>query len=206
MIMEYVLEMTPISTFVAPFVVLCIMGALIVITVYLILEDADAEPRRTTELTGAEAVIYENDKSVVVEKNTNRGWMDISRIQSLGTLFSSPTNLADAKFRVSKNGEVVDIRADFGVVYVSKSGMVVNESSYHLAKFNVTKITVVEMESKLEAVSRGVVRRLLDHSIGNQIIVEYEITNEEDLARDMVAKAQTKEMLQQLVTLMKGDN
>ena len=206
MIMEYVLEMTPISTFVAPFVVLCIMGALIVITVYLILEDADAEPRRTTEPTGAEAVIYENDKSVVVEKNTNRGWTDISRIQSLGTLFSSPTNLADAKFRVSKNGEVVDIRADFGVVYVSKSGMVVNESSYHLAKFNVTKITVVEMESKLEAVSRGVVRRLLDHSIGNQIIVEYEITNEEDLARDMVTKAQTKEMLQQLVTPVKGDN
>lgn len=206
MIMEYVLEMTPISTFVAPFVVLCIMGALIVTTVYLILEGHDAEPRRTTELTGAEAVIYENDKSVVVEKNTNRGWMDISRIQSLGTLFSSPTNLADAKFRVSKNGEVVDIRADFGIVYVSKSGMVVNESSYHLAKFNVTKITVVEMESKLEAVSRGVVRKLLGHSIGNQIIVEYEITNEEDLARDMVAKAQTKEMLQQLVTPTKGDN
>lgn len=206
MIMEYMLEITPISTFVAPFVVLCIMGALIVITVYLILEDADAEPRRTTELTGAEAVIYENDKSVIVEKNTSRGWMDISRIQSLGTLFSSPTNLADARFRVSKNGEVVDIRADFGIVYVSKSGMVVNESSYHLAKFNVTKITVVEMESKLEAVSRGVVRKLLGHSIGNQIIVEYEITNEEDLAQDMMVKAQTKEMLQQLVTPTKGDN
>lgn len=205
MTMEYVLEMTPISTFVAPFVLLCMMGALIVTIVYLILEGHDAEPRRTTELTGAEAVIYENDKSVVVEKNTNRGWMDISRIQSLGTLFSSPTNLADAKFRVSKNGEVVDIRADFGIVYVSKSGMVVNESSYHLAKFNVTKITVVEMESKLEAVSRGVVRKLLGHSIGNQIIVEYEITNEEDLARDMVVKAQTKEMLQQLVTPTKGD-
>ena len=206
MIMEYMLEITPISTFVAPFVVLCIMGALIVTTVYLILEGYDAEPRRTTELTGAEAVIYENDKSVVVEKNTSRGWMDVSRIQSLSTLFSSPTNIMDAKFRVSKNGEVVDIRADFGVVYVSKSGMVVNESSYHLAKFNVTKITVVEMESKLEAVSRGVVRKLLGHSIGNQIIVEYEITNEEDLARDMVVKAQTKEMLQQLVTPVKGDN
>ena len=206
MTMEYVLEMTPISTFVAPFVLLCMMGALIVTIVYLIVEGYDAESRRTTEPTGAESVIYENDKNVVVEKNTSRGWMDVSRIQSLSTLFSSPTNILDAKFRVSKNGEVVDIRADFGVVYVSKSGMVVNESSYHLAKFNVTKITVVEMESKLEAVSRGVVRKLLDHSIGNQIIVEYEITNEEDLARDMVVKAQTKEMLQQLVTSVKGDN
>ena len=205
MTMEYILEITPISTFVAPVVALCTMFALIVITVYLILEDVDAEPRRTTEPTGAEAVIYENDKSVVVEKNTSRGWMDISRIQSLGTLFSSPTNITDAKFRVSKNGEVVDIRADFGVVYVSKSGMVVRESSYHLAKFNITKITVVEMESKLEAVSRGVVRKQLSHSIGNQIVVEYEITNEEDLARDMVTKAQTKEILQQLVTPTKGD-
>ncbi len=206
MTMEYVLEMTPISTFVAPFVVLCIMGALIVTTVYLILEGYDAEPRRTTEPTGASAVIYENDKSVIVEKNTSRGWMDVSRIQSLGTLFSSPTNITDAKFRVSKNGEVVDVRADFGVLYVSKSGMVVNESSYHLANFNVTKITVVEMESKLEVVSRGIVRKLLGHSIGNQIIVEYELTNEEDLAQDMVTKARTKEMLQQLVTPTKGDN
>lgn len=206
MTLEYILEITPISTFVAPVVALCTMFALIVIAVYLILEDVDAEPRRTTEPTGAEAVIYENDKNVVVEKNTRRGWMDVSRIQSLGTLFSSPTNITDAKFRVSKNGEAVDIRADFGVVYVSKSGMAVNESSYHLAKFNVTKITIVEMESKLEAVSRGVVRKQLDHSIGKQIVVEYEITNEEDLARDMVTKAQTKEILQQLVTPTKGDN
>lgn len=164
------------------------------------------ETRQITEPTGAEAVIYENDEGVVVEKNTDRGWMDISRIQSLGTLFSSPTNITDAKFRVSKNGEVVDIRADFGVVYVSKSDMAVNESSYHLAKFNVTKITLIEMESRTEVLSKEKkILRNLFRSIGNQIIVEYEITNEEDLARDMVTKAQTKEILRQLVTPTKGD-
>lgn len=164
------------------------------------------ETRQTTEPTGAEAVIYENDEGVVVEKNTDRGWMDVSRIQSLRTLFSTPNNITDAKLRVSKNGEIVDVRADFGIVYVSKSGLTVNESNYHLVQFTVTKITLIEMESKTEVLSKEKkILRNLFRSIGNQIIVEYEITNEEDLARDIVTKAQTKEMLQQLVTPTKGD-
>lgn len=185
--------------------VLAIASAVILINILLMILGG-RETRQITEPTGAEAVIYENDEGVVVEKNTDRGWMDISRIQSLGTLFSSPNNITDAKFRVSKNGEVVDIRADFGVVYVSKSDMAVNESSYHLAKFNVTKITLIEMESRTEVLSKEKkILRNLFRSIGNQIVVEYEITNEEDLARDMVTKAQTKEILRQLVTPTKGD-
>lgn len=185
--------------------VLAIASAVILINILLMILGG-RETRQITEPTGAEAVIYENDEGVVVEKNTDRGWMDISRIQSLGTLFSSPTNITDAKFRVSKNGEVVDIRADFGVVYVSKSDMAVNESSYHLAKFNVTKITLIEMESRTEVLSKEKkILRNLFRSIGNQIVVEYEITNEEDLARDMMTKAQTKEILRQLVTPTKGD-
>lgn len=185
--------------------VLAIASAVILINILLMILGG-RETRQITEPTGAEAVIYENDEGVVVEKNTDRGWMDISRIQSLGTLFSSPTNITDAKFRVSKNGDVVDIRADFGVVYVSKSDMAVNESSYHLAKFNVTKITLIEMESRTEVLSKEKkILRNLFRSIGNQIVVEYEITNEEDLARDMVTKAQTKEILRQLVTPTKGD-
>lgn len=185
--------------------VLAIASAVILINILLMILGG-RETRQITEPTGAEAVIYENDEGVVVEKNTDRGWMDISRIQSLGTLFSSPTNITDAKFRVSKNGDVVDIRANFGVVYVSKSDMAVNESSYHLAKFNVTKITLIEMESRTEVLSKEKkILRNLFRSIGNQIVVEYEITNEEDLARDMVTKAQTKEILRQLVTPTKGD-
>ena len=169
--------------------VLAIASAVLLINILLMILGG-RETRQITEPTGAEAVIYENDEGVVVEKNTDRGWMDISRIQSLGTLFSSPTNITDAKFRVSKNGEVVDIRADFGVVYVSKSDMAVNESSYHLAKFNVTKITLIEMESRTEVLSKEKkILRNLFRSIGNQIVFEYEITNEEDLARDMVPKA-----------------
>jgi hypothetical protein len=164
------------------------------------------ETRQITEPTGAEAVIYENDEGVVVEKNTDRGWMDVSRIQSLRTLFSTPNNITDAKLRVSKNGEIVDVRADFGIVYVSKSGLAVNESNYHLVQFTVTKITLIEMESKTEVLSKEKkILRNLCRFIGNQIVVEYEITNEEDLARDIVTKAQTKEMLQQLVTPTKGD-
>lgn len=186
--------------------VLAIASAIILVNILLMISGG-RETRQIIEPTGAEAVIYENDEGVVVEKNTDRGWMDVSRIQSLRTLFSTPNNITDAKFRVSKNGEIVDVRADFGIVYISKSGLTVNESNYHLVQFTVTKITLIEMESKTEVLSKE--KKIvcnLSHSIGNQIIVEYEITNEEDLARDMVVKAQTKEMLQQLVTPVKGDD
>lgn len=185
--------------------VFAIASASILINILLMISGG-RETRQITEPTGAEAVIYENDEGVVVEKNTDRGWMDVSRIQSLRTLFSTPDNITDAKLRVSKNGEIVDVRADFGIVYVSKSGLAVNESNYHLVQFTVTKITLIEMESKTEVLSKEKkILRNLFRSIGNQIVVEYEITNEEDLARDMVTKAQTKEILRQLVTPTKGD-
>ena len=185
--------------------VFAIASAIILINILLMIHGG-RETRQTTEPTGAEAVIYENDEGVVVEKNTDRGWMDVSRIQSLRTLFSTPNDITDAKLRVSKNGEIVDVRADFGIVYVSKSGLAVNESNYHLVQFNVTKITLIEMESRTDVLSKEKkILRNLFRSIGNQIVVEYEITNEEDLARDMVTKAQTKEILRQLVTPTKGD-
>ena len=185
--------------------VFAIASASILINILLMISGG-RETRQITEPTGAEAVIYENDEGVVVEKNTDRGWMDVSHIQSLRTLFSTPNNITDAKLRVSKNGEIVDVRADFGIVYVSKSGLAVNESNYHLVQFTVTKITLIEMESKTEVLSKEKkILRNLFRSIGNQIVVEYEITNEEDLARDMVTKAQTKEILRQLVTPTKGD-
>lgn len=185
--------------------VFAIASASILINILLMISGG-RETRQITEPTGAEAIIYENDEGVVVEKNTDRGWMDVSRIQSLRTLFSTPNNITDAKLRVSKNGEIVDVRADFGIVYVSKSGLAVNESNYHLVQFTVTKITLIEMESKTEVLSKEKkILRNLFRSIGNQIVVEYEITNEEDLARDMVTKAQTKEILRQLVTPTKGD-
>lgn len=156
----------------------------------------------STEPTGAKAVIYENDKGAVVEKNTSRGWMDISRIHSLDTLFSLPDEISYTKFRVSKNGEIVDIPTKFGVKYVEKSGLEVDASRHHLVHFNITKVTVVEMVSERGLRSKGVVRKLLGQSIGNQIIVEYEITNIDDVNN----QTPTKEILQQLVTPTKGDN
>lgn len=182
-------------TFVIAFLVISIL-----VTISLTLMGYFDDVWESTEPTGAKAVIYENDKGAVVEKNTSRGWMDISRIHSLDTLFSSPGTLSDIRFRVSKNGEVVDIQSKFGVTYVEKSGIEVDAARHHLVQFNITKVTVVEMESKRGLRSKGTVRKLLGQSTGNQIVVEYEITNIDDVNRHTT----TKEMLQQLVTPTKG--
>lgn len=181
-------------------VVIAFLVISILVTISLTLMGYFDDVWESTEPTGAKAVIYENDKGAVVEKNTSRGWMDISRIHSLDTLFSSPGTLSDIRFRVSKNGEVVDIQSKFGVTYVEKSGIEVDAARHHLVQFNITKVTVVEMESKRGLRSKGTVRKLLGQSTGNQIVVEYEITNIDDVNRHTT----TKEMLQQLVTPTKG--
>lgn len=181
-------------------VVIAFLVISILVTISLTLMGYFDDVWESTEPTGAKAVIYENDKGAVVEKNTDRGWMDISRIHSLDTLFSSPGTLSDIRFRVSKNGEVVDIQSKFGVTYVEKSGIEVDAARHHLVQFNITKVTVVEMESKRGLRSKGTVRKLLGQSTGNQIVVEYEITNIDDVNRHTT----TKEMLQQLVTPTKG--
>ena len=173
----------------------------ILVTISLTLIGYFDDVWESTGPTGATAIIYENNKGAVVEKNTSRGWMDISRIHSLDTLFSSPNTLSDTDFRVSKNGEFVDIQSKFGVTYVEKSGLKVNAACHHLVQFNITKVTIVEMESKRGLRSKGVVRKLLGQSIGNRIVVEYEITNIDDVN----SQTTTKEMLQQLVTPTKEE-
>lgn len=154
------------------------------------------------EPTGVETVIYENDKDITVQMKTEYGWTDISTIEDESAL------VYGRKFRVTKDGEYVDIPST-DVDFVETSGL--STGSYKsIAKVRVTKVKLVEQVHKevLLVDSNYVLRQ----NTNNKVVVEYEVTNAdevrqhlgEDEQRDQ-KKAQTKEQLQQFITPPKGD-
>lgn len=154
------------------------------------------------EPTGVETVIYENDKDITVQMKTEYGWTDISTIEDESAL------VYGHKFRVTKDGEYVDIPST-DVDFVETSGLSTGDYK-SIAKVRVTKVKLVEQVHKevLLVDSNYVLRR----NLNNKVVVEYEVTNadevkqhlNEDEQRDQ-KKAQTKDELQQFITPTKGD-
>lgn len=156
----------------------------------------------TAEPTGVETIIYENDKGVTVQKDTPYGWTDISTIEDESAL------VYGHKFRVTKDGEYVDIPST-DVDFVETSGL--STGGYKsIAKVRVTKVKLVERLHKEVLLANP--NYVLRQNTSNKVVVEYEVTNadevrqhlSEDEQRDQ-KKAQTKEQLQQFITPPKGD-
>ena len=54
------------------------------------------------EPTGAETILYENDKDIALEKETDTGWKNVSTIATADEL------ITNQPFRVAKNGETIE--------------------------------------------------------------------------------------------------
>lgn len=154
------------------------------------------------EPTGVETTIYENDKAVIVQMDTPYGWTDISTIEDESAL------VYGHKFRVTKDGESVDIPSS-GVDFVETSGLSTGDYK-SIAKVRVTKVKLVEQTHK--EVLRANANYILRQNTKNKIVVEYEVTNTDEVQRHLSEdeqrdqkKAQTKEELQQFITPPKGE-
>lgn len=156
----------------------------------------------TAEPTGVETIIYENDKGVTVQKDTPYGWTDISTIEDESAL------VYGHKFRVTKDGEYVDIPST-DVDFVETSGL--STGGYKsIAKVRVTKVKLVERLHKEVLLANP--NYVLRQNTSNKVVVEYEVTNADEVRQHLSEdeqreqkKAQTKEQLQQFITPPKGD-
>lgn len=156
------------------------------------------------EPTGAETVLYENDKDIALEKETDAGWKNVSTIATAEEL------ITNQPFRVAKNGEIIDIPSVGDIDYVDVNGVELPDAYYTIAKVRVTKVTLVERVHKETLLVDA--NHVLNQWTDNKIVVEYEITNMDEVKRHMSederqeqVKTQTKEELQQFVTPTKGD-
>lgn len=156
------------------------------------------------EPTGAETILYENDKDIALEKETDTGWKNVSTIATADEL------ITNQPFRVAKNGETIDVPSVAGIEYTEVSGIELPKAYYTIAKVHVTKVTLIERVHKETLLVDA--NHVLQQWTDNKIVVEYEITNMDEVKQHMSederqerAKDQTKEELQQFVTPTKGE-
>lgn len=156
------------------------------------------------EPTGAETVLYENDKDIALEKETDAGWKNVSTIATADEL------ITNQPFRVAKNGETIDVPSVADIEYTEVSGIELPDAYYNIAKVRVTKVTLVERVHKETLLVDS--NHVLNQWTDNKIVVEYEITNMDEVKQHMSederqeqVKTQTKEELQQFVTPTKGE-
>lgn len=158
----------------------------------------------TVEPTGAETILYEKDKDIALEKETDTGWKNVSTIATADEL------ITNQPFRVAKNGETIDVPSVAGIEYTEVSGIELPKAYYTIAKVHVTKVTLIERVHKETLLVDA--NHVLQQWTDNKIVVEYEITNMDEVKQHMSederqeqVKTQTKEELQQFVTPTKGE-
>ena len=158
----------------------------------------------TVEPTGAETVLYENDKDIALEKETDAGWKNVSTIATAEEL------ITNQPFRVAKNGETIDVPSVADIEYTEVNDIELPDTYYTIAKVRVVKVTLIERVHKETILVDA--NHVLQQWTDNKIVVEYEITNMDEVKQHMSederqeqVKTQTKEELQQFVTPTKGE-
>lgn len=148
--------------------------------------------------TGATSVLYEYDTStsklmtdprVSVLKEKPHAYVDVAIINTLKQL-----KRGRDEYRVSVGGTSERITDVYNVEYVATNNAPINSMTRDLANILVTKVSLVEVR----------VNGLLRWTLKN-LVIEYEITNVDDLKRIIQTEKQTNEQLHQLLTPTKGD-
>ena len=148
--------------------------------------------------TGAVSVLYEynaeaskdcTDPCVSVLKETPHAYVNVATINTLKQLTRGRDD-----YRVSVGGTSKYIPDVYKVKYVATNSAPINSMTRDLATIRVTKVSLVEVR----------VNGLLRWTLKN-LVIEYEITNVDDLKRVIQTEKQTNERLHQLLTPTKGD-
>lgn len=148
--------------------------------------------------TGATSVLYEYDTStsklmtdprVSVLKEKPYAYVDVAIINTLKQL-----KRGRDEYHVSVGGTSERIKDVYNVEYVATNNAPINSMTRDVANIRVTKVSLVEVR----------VNGLLRWTLKN-LVIEYEITNVDDLKRIIQTEKQTNEQLHQLLTPTKGD-
>ena len=148
--------------------------------------------------TGATSVLYEYDTGtsklmtdplVSVLKERPRAYVNVATINTLKQLKHGRD-----EYRVSVSGTSERIASVYNVEYVATNSAPINSMTRDLVNIRVTKVSLVEVR----------VNGLLSWTLKN-LVIEYEITNVDDLKRVIRAEKQTNEQLHQLLTPTKGE-
>lgn len=149
--------------------------------------------------TGAVSVLCEynsevskdcTDPCVSVLKETPNAYVNVATINTLKQLKCGRDD-----YRVSVGGTSKHIPDVYKVEYVATNNAPINSMTRDLATIRVTKVSLIEVR-----VNGKLCKPKLKH-----LIIEYEITNVDDLKRIIQTEKQTNERLHQLLTPTKEE-
>lgn len=156
-----------------------------------------------TKPTGITKVLYENNLGITLEKRGNDDrpsmWEDISRVRMLYEL----TRDWD-EYRVIKGDATADVPNVVRTEFVEKTNYEPDCEWWHKATVRVLKATLVEEERTSRYRIGTHQSKTFNHRIQNKMVIEYEITNKDEIERRKREKQRDVETLQQFTTL-KGD-
>ena len=189
-------------------IMVCFVIIVSVFSILILIEEfIDRFSHEESTPTGATKVLYKNDLDIVLEVQKGGTWTDIRNIDTLSGIFNYPN-----KYRVTKDGVVVEVPDVAYTAYIEKSGVNIYQDYRRLAKIRIDSITLVEMEDVTTLQIGKRISKCIGRHRYNKVVINYEVTNvaevEQGITEDKQrkqSKDQTKELLQQFVVPTKGE-
>lgn len=143
-----------------------------------------------TKVTG-EKVLYENNLGITLSKD----WRIVSDMRKVYEL----TDSHDI-YRVTKGNATVPVPDVTHTEYLETTGYDPGEGWRHEINIRVTKATLVE-EEHTNVWQIGNKRKIMERRTSNKMVIEYKITNKDEIERLKLEKQRNTETLQQFVTM-----
>lgn len=111
-------------------IMVCFVIIVSLFSIFILIEEfIDRFSHEESTPTGATKVLYKNDLDIVLELQKGGIWTDIRNIDTLSGIFNYPN-----KYRVTKDGVVVEVPDVAYTAYIEKSGVNIYQDYRRLAK------------------------------------------------------------------------
>lgn len=149
-----------------------------------------------TTPTGVTKVLYENNMGITLVKETYHDWVILSSIHTLDRLMNDC-----GRYFVAKGDAVVPVPYVTHTEFVEKTGYEPDTTWKHETSVRVIRATLVEEEYTFKLRAGTHESRPLKRKRSTKMVIEYEITNKDEIERRKLEKQQNTETLQQFVTM-----
>jgi hypothetical protein len=182
-------------------ILIILMGGASAGAVYIfILSIRDLLADKSSAPTGATKVLYENDLDITLEMRTWGSYVDVQHVDSPYQLFEEIYG-----YHITKGHTTIDVPNVACTERVEKTGYELNRRNQHLATIRINKVTLVEMEHTSTLRIGKNFSKVLKRIVDNKVVIDYEVTNIDEIEQRIRENKRDTEILQQFVTPTKGD-
>lgn len=182
-------------------ILIILIGTVSIGAVYLLIWSIlDLLADKASTPTGATKVLYENDLDITLRMRTWGSYVDVQQVHAPYQLFEEIYG-----YRITKGHTTIDVPNVTCTERIEKTGYELKQWNHHLATIRINKVTLVEMEHTSTLRIGRNFSKVLDRTIDNKVVIDYEVTNIDAIEQRIRENKRDTEILQQFVTPTKGD-